>query len=154
MMMPHVDGVTAVRAIHEDYPDIKIIALTNYKEDKLIQNVLEAGAISYLLKNVTIDELAVAIRAAHSGRSMFTSEAAQVLIDAATKPPAVGFDLTAREREVLSLMADGLSNREIAEQLVIGQSTVKNHVSNILSKLDASNRVEAVTMALEHRLLD
>jgi NarL family two-component system response regulator LiaR len=154
LVMPGVDGVEATRRILERHPDIKVIALTSFKENDLVQAALEAGAISYLLKNVSINELTEAIRLAHVGKSRLAPEAASVLIKAATQPPLLGHDLTARERDVLPLVTKGLNNREIAEQLVISRSTVKNHVSSILRKLGASSRVEAASLAVEHKLVE
>jgi NarL family two-component system response regulator LiaR len=106
------------------------------------------------MKNVSGDELANAIRRAHAGQSTLAPEAAQALIQAATRPPAVGHDLTEREREVLALMIEGLNNREIADQLIISSSTVKNHVSSILSKLGTTSRTQAVALAVEHKIVE
>lgn len=154
LVMPGMDGVEATQALRATCPDTRIIALTSFKEKDLVQKALQAGAIGYLLKNVSISELEEAIRAAHSGRSTLAPEATQVLIEAATRPPAPGHDLTAREHEVLKLIAEGLNNREIGEVLTISRSTVKNHVSNVLSKLGVASRTEAATLAVQHHLLD
>jgi len=154
LVMPGMDGAEATRAIRQACPDIQVIALTSYKDEDLVQNAIQAGAIGYLLKNVTADELAEAIRNAKAGRPTLAPEAAQALIHAATKPPDLGFDLTPRELEVLALLSEGLANPEIAERLVVSRSTIKHHVSAILSKLGASSRTEAVALAIKHNLVE
>ena len=153
MVMPDMDGATATRLIRLQFPQVQVIALTSFKEGKLIKNALEAGAIGYLLKDVSADELAQAIRAAHSGRATLSPEAAQVLIEIANQSPAPGLDLTEREREVLTLMIEGLNNTQIAGRLTISPSTIKSHVSNILSKLGVASRTEAVTLALRNHIV-
>jgi len=153
MVMPEMDGASATRAIRKQFPQVQVIALTSYKEGELIKNALEAGAIGYLLKDVSADELARAIRAAHAGRATLSPDAAQVLVETANLPPAPGLDLTERERAVLALMVEGLNNTQIAGRLTVSPSTVKSHVSNILSKLGVSSRTEAVSLALRHGLV-
>jgi len=154
LVMPSMDGATATRKIREQCPDIQVIALTSFKDQELVQGALQAGAIGYLLKDVTADELANAIRAAYAGKPTLAPEAAQVLIQATRiSAEKIGFDLTDREREVLTLMAQGLNNNQIADKLVISVSTAKFHVSSVLSKLDAVSRTEAVSIALQNHLV-
>ncbi len=153
LVMPGMDGAATTRVIRERWPDIQIIALTSFKEEELVQEALQAGAIGYLLKNVSTDELANAIRSAHAGRPTLAPEAAQALIQATKNKPTLGHDLTPREKEILGIMIEGLSNPEIAERLVVSRSTVKFHVSNILSKLGVDSRTEAVAVALQNNLL-
>jgi NarL family two-component system response regulator LiaR len=155
LLMPRMDGPTATRAIRERFPNMRILVLTSFKEDNLVHDALKAGAIGYLLKNVTPDELANAIRAAYRGRRTLAPEAAEVLIHQAMHQdePPLGHDLTEREREVLELMVKGLDNNEIAESLIVSRSTVKFHVSNILSKLLVTSRTEAVVVAIQHHLV-
>ena len=153
LMMPEVDGSEATRLIREACPHVQVIALTSYKEEELVQGALKAGAIGYLLKNVSAEELANAIRAAYAGRPTLAPEAAAVLIRAAThKNDEPGPCLTDRELEILRAMVDGLSNPDIAKKLFVSRSTVKFHVSNILMKLGAASRTEAVSMAIHGKI--
>jgi NarL family two-component system response regulator LiaR len=153
MVMPDMDGATAIRVIRKQYPQVQIIALTSFKEGNLVKNALEAGAIAYLLKDVSADELARAIRAAYAGRATLSPEAAQAFVETSNQPPAPGLDLTEREREVLALMVEGLNNTQIAGRLTVSPSTIKSHVSNILSKLGVASRTEAVTLALRNHIV-
>lgn len=148
MVMPDMDGAAVTRAIRQQFPQIKVIALTNFKEGELIKSALEAGVIGYLLKDISADQLARAIRTATSGRATISAEAAQALVEAANQPPEPGLDLTECERDVLALMIEGLNNTQIAEKLVVTPATVKSQVSNILSKLSVASHAEAVTLAL------
>ena len=153
MVMPDMDGATATHAIRQQFPQVQVLALTSFKEGDLVKNALEAGAIGYLLKDVSADALVQAIRAAHAGRTTLSPEAAQALVETANRLPAPGLDLTEREREVLALMVEGLNNTQIAGRLMVSSSTIKSHVSNILSKLGVASRTEAVTLALRKHIV-
>lgn len=153
LIMPDMDGPATTRTIRGRWPRVQVVALTSFREDELVKSALQAGAIGYLLKNVGADELADAIRSAFAGRPTLAPEAAQVLIQASRQPERPGFDLTEREREVLTLLVKGMSNNEIADRLVVSRSTVKFHVSSILSKLGVSSRTEAVALALNNKLI-
>jgi NarL family two-component system response regulator LiaR len=152
LIMPELGGVAATHTIHKNWPEIQVIALTSFQDRELVQDALQAGAISYLLKNISGDDLAEAIRAAHAGRPTLSPEAVQSLIRR-DEGETIGRDLTRRENEVLALMAKGLNNPEIAERLFVSRATVKVHVSNILSKLGVSNRAEAISLAIKHKLI-
>ncbi len=154
MRMPGIGGVEATREICQRCPDARVIALTSFLEEDLVQRALQAGALSYLLKNVGSSELVCAIRDAASGRPTLAPEATQALIRQATRPNPPGHDLSPREREVLALMKQGRSNRAIADELVISRSTVDFHVSNILSKLGVTSRTEAVAVAIQHQIVN
>ena len=153
LMMPGVDGIAATRLILKSFPKVKIIALTSFAEQNMVQGALQAGAIGYLQKNVTARELGNAIRAAHEGRMTLSPEATQVLANSVAQPQIPGEQLTERERDVLKCMVDGLNNNEIAKVLVVSLGTVKFHVSNIFQKLGVDSRVEAVKLAIEQRLV-
>jgi NarL family two-component system response regulator LiaR len=152
LMMPGMDGMIATRTIKEFNPAIQIIALTSFQEDELVQNAMKAGAIGYLMKNVSVRELEAAIRSAKAGKMVLSPEAAQSLVRA-TQQAAETESLTSREQEILKLMVEGLNNAEIAERIVVSLSTVKYHISNILMKLGVENRVAAVTMAIQRKLI-
>jgi NarL family two-component system response regulator LiaR len=153
LSMPKMDGVEATRLIRAECPHAQIIALTSFRDEEIICRVLEAGAIGYQLKNISAGDLAEAIRQAHWGRPSLAPEATKALIHAALHTSPDWRDLTSREREVLALMSDGLNNREIAERLVVSRSTVKFHVSSILSKLDATSRTQAVACAVQRHMV-
>lgn len=154
LVMPVMNGSEATRRIIELGTQTKVVILTSFHESNLVEDALRAGATSYILKNVSSDELALAVRAAHAGRATLAPEATDVLIQATRQKPGIGFDLTERERETLYLLSQGMLNRQISEELSISMPTVKFHLTNIFSKLGAKNRVEAVTIALENHLLD
>jgi NarL family two-component system response regulator LiaR len=152
MVMPDMDGAAATRAIRQRFPQVQVIALTSFKTGELVRSALEAGAIGYLLKDVSADELVRAIRAAQAGRATLSPEVAQTLVEAASQQRP-GLNLTERELEVLVLMVDGLNNTQIAGKLTVSPSTIKSHVSNILSKLGVVSRTEAVTLALRNHII-
>jgi NarL family two-component system response regulator LiaR len=153
IVMPEMDGVTATRAIRQQFPEVQVVALTSFKDKGLVQDALQAGAIGYLLKDVSADMLAQAIRAAHAGRATLSPEAAQALAHDASQPPTPGHDLMERERDVLALLVEGLNNTQIADRLVVSPSTIKSHVSHILAKLGVASRTEAAALAVRHGLV-
>jgi len=153
LMMPEMDGITATREIHQKYPQVKVLALTSFAEQNMVQGALQAGAIGYLQKNVTAKELGNAIRSACVGRMTLSPEATQVLAESIAQPQIPGEQLTERERDVLRCMVSGLNNNEIAQQLVVSLGTVKFHISNIFHKLGVDSRVEAVKLAIEQKLV-
>lgn len=154
LKMPEMDGAETTERIKEKFPEIEVIALTSFKEKDLVKRALEAGAIGYLLKNVSADELADAIQKAYRGEPTLAPEAAQALIESTRTPKTQIEELTPRETEVLQLLGEGLTNPKIGEKLVISNSTVKFHVSSILGKLNVSSRTEAVAYALKHNLIE
>jgi len=154
LVMPEMDGTIAIQKIHLAQPEIHIIVLSNFGEDHLVKTALRNGATSYLLKNVSANKLAEAIRAAVTGLPTFSPEVAQTLIQPQPEPASPPhYDLTQRELDVLNLIAKGKSNSDISETLCISVFTVKNHVSSILSKLRVSSRTEAVSLALKAKIV-
>jgi NarL family two-component system response regulator LiaR len=153
MIMSGMDGIESTKAIRQRHPDVQVLALTSFYDADLVRQAMQAGAIGYLLKGVSRDRLGQAIRSAHARQPTLSAEAVEALVRAPQSPQGLGQDLSPREREVLELMAEGLSNAEIAERLFVSVAAVKYHVSSILSKLGATNRTEAVSLALQHQLL-
>jgi two-component system, NarL family, response regulator LiaR len=153
LAMPEMDGSTAIRLIHEQQPAVRIIVLSSFSESRQVKTALQNGATSYLLKNISAAKLADAIRTTMSGLPTLAPEATQALIDSSNMPQVsqTPGELTDRELEVMNLMAKGMPNTQIAEQLNISVFTVKNHVSSILSKLGVSSRTEAVAWQLQHK---
>lgn len=145
-----ISGMEVIRTLRGKFPQVQIVILTNVLEGTIIHNALREGVVSYLLKNSSADELVRAIRAAHQGIPTLSPEVTQMLIREVTTPN--GYHLTRREHEVLELIARGLNNHEIAEELHISLSTVQFHVSNIFEKLNVHNRIEAATFAVRHNL--
>jgi DNA-binding NarL/FixJ family response regulator len=156
LLMPNLDGLGAIAAIHSAHPEIDIVAVTSFIEEEKVTAALEAGAAGYLLKDASADEVADAIRAAHAGEVHLDPQVAKVLAQRMRarrdEPPVEA--LTARELEVLQLVAKGAANKEIAAQLTITERTARTHVSNILGKLDLASRTQAALWAVEHKMLD
>ena len=156
MVMPVMDGSTATRLIREQFPEIQILALTSFDEEQLVHQAVEAGAVGFLYKDVEEQELIDAIRSAREGRPVLVPEAMKALMHRTARPVEASTiaPLTGREREVLSLVAQGMTNPQIAEQLVISTSTVQFHVHNILGKLGVGTRTEAVSIAIQSKLIE
>lgn len=153
MHMPEVDGVHATRIIRQQHPGTRVLALTGYAEDSAVRQVLQAGAAGYLLKSASLEELISAIHGVFAGQIILSPQAAAALVMLPAPEPGMDFGLTERERDVLQLMVDGLSNNGIAERLHVSPLTVKSHVSSILSKLNVTSRAEAVALATRRNVL-
>lgn len=152
LSMPVMNGLQATKAIRDRRPQTQVIALTSFSEGQAVQDALEAGAIGYLLKNASPDDLADAIRAAAQTKGTLAPAAAEALVSHTHRLKRQNCRLTEREQEVMGLLVSGLSNKEIAAQLTVGLSTVKTHVSNIFQKLDVASRAEAVAVALRNKV--
>lgn len=153
VVMPGMNGVETTRAVLERYPHIRIIMLTSFPDQDLVQEALEAGATGFLLKDTPIETLGDIIRSTNAGQSTLSAEATQALLDANTRPPKLGDDLTSRERDVVSLIVEGLSNDEIADRLYISVNTVRKHVSACMSKLEAKNRAQIAALAVKLQIV-
>lgn len=154
MRMPgEIDGMAATEIIRERCPQVQIVVLSSFHDRDLVQGAMQAGAIGYLVKGTSAEELAEGIRAAHAGRPALANEAVEALIQPESTVHTLEHDLTVREREVLALLVEGLSNAEIAASMHLSVAAIKYHVSSILSKLGATNRTEAAALAREHNLL-
>lgn len=151
--LPGVDGIETIRLLKQHDPDVQAVVLSNYDDGQVVMEAMQAGARGYLLKTAEGRQLRQAIGAVAEGRTFLMSEAAEELVRVVGQPTAPGADLTPREREVLTLLVKGLSNDAIANQLILSRATVKHHVSQILGKLSASSRTEAVTLAWRHGLV-
>jgi len=159
LVMPGMDGITAMQQIKASNATVKVIVLTSFTEDDKVFPAIQAGASSYLLKDVSADALVEAVRAAHRGEARLHPDIARKLMEQVAHQ--AGFQregqvekLTEREGEIVQLVAQGHSNHEIAQQLFISDRTVKTHVSNILGKLDLSDRTQLAIYAIKHGLVD
>jgi len=152
LLMPRLDGIAATSAIKQRYPGVEVVALTSFSEAERVHAALEAGAAGYLLKDAEADELAAAIRAARDGEVHLDPVVARKLTQLLVAPEQTATALTAREREVVILVARGKSNREISDALVISERTARTHVSNVLVKLGLASRTQAALWAIREGL--
>jgi two-component system, NarL family, response regulator LiaR len=153
LAMPGMDGVETTQALLARQPQVQVLVLSSFHDPEMVQRAMQAGAIGYLVKGVSAERLVQAIREAYAGRPTLAPEAVQALVRRPAPAPGLGSDLTEREREVLALLADGLTNLEIGRRLTVSVSTVKYHLRGIYSKLGAANRAEAVALALQNQLI-
>lgn len=154
ILMPHINGIMATGLLRDKFPHIQVVALTSTADEERIASMLKAGAISYILKTGRIDDVVNAVEAAYYGKPTLAAEATNVLLSKIFQPNKVGHDLSKQEIKVLELVVEGLSNREIAERLVLSQATIKAHVRNILAKLRTKSRTKAIAITIRSRLLD
>ena len=155
LIMPTVDGITAIKTIRSEVPDVEVVALTSVMEDASVIGAIRAGAMGYLLKDAQADELCRAVRAVACGQVQLTPQAAARLMNEIQSSPAPASheSLSAREADVLCLLAQGKSNKEIAAGLHIGETTVKTHVSSVLAKLGMASRTQAALYAVQAGLV-
>jgi two-component system response regulator DevR len=149
--MEKMNGIEACREIKSHYPDVRILMITSYTDDDAVISSILAGASGYLLKHVSRADLLRSIRLVASGQSLIDMNTAKQAMERLTQIP--GSELTEREREVLTLVARGYTNKQIADTLVVSEKTARNHVSHILDKLGLSRRSEAAAFAVEHKLV-
>lgn len=156
LLMPAVDGVTAIGAIKKEFPGIEIVAVTSFIEEEKVTSALEAGATGYLLKDAEAEEVAAAVRAAHAGEMHLDPAAAKILAQRLRqkREPELVEPLTIREKDVLRLLGQGMSNKDIAAALFITEGTARTYVSNILGKLGLTSRTQAALWAVEHKLAE
>ncbi len=151
ILMPEVDGILAIRELQRRSPSTRVLVLSSFVDDAQVFAAVQAGASGYLLKDVSPDDLAAAIRQVHAGGSVLHPDAAARLVERTQDP---GASITGRERDVLKLLTEGLANKEIARRLQISEKTVKTHVSNLLQKLGVQDRTQAALLAVRQRLVD
>jgi len=153
VVMPVMDGIEATRLIRQQHPNTQIVFLTSFGEEDQVQEGLSSGAAGYLLKNARVQDLAAAIRAASQGQATLSPEITRILIQSKMRAPKPNYNLKDRELEILTLMAQGMTNTQIAHKLSVSLSTVKFNISGILTKLNAESRTQAVALALQHGLV-
>lgn len=154
MIMPILDGAEATSQLIKKFPDIKVIALTSFNDKDLIKKSLKAGAISFILKNITGSKLVKTIKDVYKGKYELSPQATKILLSELREKNDDNINLTKREKEILTLIVEGLSNKEIAKRMFLSNSTIQFHVSNVLSKLGVSKRTEAAYLALKQKLVE
>jgi len=150
--MPGIGGAEATRQLHQAYPKVKVLALSSYRDYEDIKDIMDSGAVGYLTKGSEADDLLDTIRLIHQGKSVFTPEIMQSLVSPPTASPTDS-PLTDREQEVLTLMARGLNNRQLAHELGVKVATIRFHIVNIQDKLGAKTRSEALVLAAKQNLI-
>ncbi len=153
VVMPAMDGVAATKAIHKQFPAIKILVLSSFQDHESVRAMLESGASGYIIKGALTHDLVSTIRATHQGQAVFSAAVAQQLLNPQDTVTTPHYSLTDRELEVLGLMAEGLNNGQIAHELTISRSTVKFHISNILYKMKVDTRAEGLVRAAKSNLI-
>ena len=153
LLMPRLDGISAIKAIKQRYPEVEVVALTSFSEAERVHIALAAGAAGYLLKDAEADEVGAAVRAAKRGQVHLDPSVARTLTRSLIAPQRTATALTPREREILTLVAKGKSNRDIAEALMISERTARTHVSNVLAKLGLTSRTQAALWAIREGLI-
>jgi len=154
IQMPVMNGVEAVKRIKNDYKDIDVIMLTTFHNDHYITDAIRAGALGYLLKDTEINIIIDAIKTAHQGGALMDSSAMKVILNQFMKLPSETYDLdllTEREKEICYLIAEGLNNKEISEQLFLGEGTIKNHITKVLQKLELRDRTQLAIHILKSK---
>ena len=154
MVMPILDGAEATSLLVKRFPDIKVIALTSFNDKDLIKKSLKAGAVNFLLKNISGAKLVKTIKDVYKGKYVLSPHATKILLTELREKTDDDVKLTKREKEILTLIVEGLSNKEIARRLFLSNSTIQFHVSNLLSKLGVSKRTEAAYLALKQKLVE
>ena len=154
MVMPILDGAEATSLLVKRFPDIKVIALTSFNDKDLIKKSLKAGAVNFLLKNISGAKLVKTIKDVYIGKFVLSPHATKILLTELREKADENIKLTKREKEILALIVEGLSNKEIAKRLFLSNSTIQFHVSNVLSKLGVSKRTEAAYLALKQKLVE
>jgi DNA-binding NarL/FixJ family response regulator len=156
LLMPNMDGITAIGRIKAELPETEIVTMTSFIEEEKVTSALEAGASGYVLKDADAEEVAAAVRAAYAGEMHLDPAVARLLADRMRRKPVTDLvePLTDREKDVLNLLGQGMSNKEIGTALFITERTARTYVSNILGKLGLASRTQAALYAVEHKLVE